>query len=118
MKTPDGRTLAGRGVPGPGAYSIRNIVGAEGAKLSIVPRRPDSAPMGSRGCPGPGAYTPSTYKTTPAYKIGTEARGKLATELVKVPGPGAYNPGDKLISYRQVSPGWGYFVFWLVLYTK
>lgn len=40
-------------------------------------------------------------------RVGNETRGKLDSQMLKVPGPGAYTPGDRTISYRLVSPGWG-----------
>jgi len=109
LKTPDCALYAGRGVPGPGTYNLKNAVGSEGTRLTILPRRPDSAPSYGRNAPGPGAYTPGFFKNAPAYRIGTQQRGKLAVEALKVPGPGAYNPGDRTVSYRQNTPGWGYF---------
>ena len=110
MKTNDAKALTARLGPGPGAYTLQELTGAEGAKQSIIPRRPLSANP-TRSSPGPGAYTPGLYKNGPAYKIGHDSRNKPQNKNFYVPGPGTYDPGDRLVSYKQASPGWGYFNF-------
>jgi hypothetical protein len=62
------KTEAGRGVPGPGSYDLKHLVGNEGIKSSLTARRPDSASYYGRNVPGPGAYSPLRPKDTPSFK--------------------------------------------------
>ena len=58
-----------RGNPGPGTYQCRELVGFEGVKSTMIPRRPNSAPAAGRSAPGPGAYNAiKEAKNGPAYK--------------------------------------------------
>lgn len=116
MKTADTRPLSGRGVPGPGSYLIKDLIGTGGAKANIVPRRPNSAYATSRASPGPGAYNlndmgkPNAYilsgsgRAPPGYKIGTENRSNFLGGTSCSPGPGAYVPADRVASQKTKSP--------------
>jgi Sperm-tail PG-rich repeat len=89
--------------PGPGTYAFKSDFDAKREKMvgsSMVPRRPDSAGMGGASFPGPGAYQPATSFSrpkSPEVKIGTEPRGKLDNEAMKVPGPGTYKTPTRII---------------------
>jgi len=94
--------------PGPGAYEHTARVGREGTKSTILPRRPLSANAAGRVAPGPGAYEiKSGMLTGPKYKIGLGPKCELLKELVRVPGPGAYNPLETAASFHAQSPHWG-----------
>jgi len=97
-------------IPGPGAYNLCQILGKEGTKSTIIPKRPDTAPYPGRGSPGPGAYNTTHSSRGSSYKIGTAPRGRIYSESIRVPGPGAYSPEDKRASQRPSSPGWAYFL--------
>lgn len=111
--------MSGRGVPGPGSYAIKELIGREGPKSTMVPRRPNSAYESSRAAPGPGSYSatefgkPNTYvlsgtgRGAPAYKIGTENRSNFLGGYNRNPGPGSYAPTDRVMSNKINPPGWG-----------
>ena len=113
------RPLSGRGVPGPGSYLIKDLIGTGGAKSTIVPRRPNSAYATSRTTPGPGSYNstemgrPNAYvlsgigSSPPSYKIGSENRYNFLGGTNRTPGPGAYAPKDRMVSQKSIAPGWG-----------
>ena len=92
--------------PGPGSYEVKSVVGREGSKHTITPRRPMSAKVGKNRDPGPGAYNVTTTNTGPKYRIGTAPKCQLLKEFVKVPGPGTYNPDDKTKSIHRDAPHW------------
>lgn len=69
----------------------------------MVGRRNNTAPSFGQFTPGPGAYTLERLKNeAPAYRLGTEQRSTRSRE--KVPGPGAYDPTDRLS--KGGAPGW------------
>jgi len=119
LKTSDSRPLSGRGVPGPGSYLIKDLIGNQGVKHVMVPRRPNSAYATSRAIPGPGSYDavemskPNAYvlsgsgSKAPGCKIGTENRSNFLGGTSCSPGPGAYAPADRFVSQKANAPGWG-----------
>lgn len=92
--------------PGPGAYDVKSLVGREGSKHTMAPRRPSSAKPKSSREPGPGAYNVSTTISGPKYKIGTARKCELLREFARVPGPGAYSPDDRTKSTSRDAPHW------------
>ncbi len=93
--------------PGPGTYPVRQVVGREGTKPSLVARRPDTSPRYGLNSPGPGAYqVNSNRRSTTGFTIGKQKRGNESFSGNKVPGPLAYSPNDQQM--RRTSPMWRY----------
>ena len=91
--------------PGPGAYNMKSAIGNEGSRV-IICGRPQTAGNSAAYVPGPGTYLPTDIKSkAPAYRLGTEQRGKIDKEARLIPGPGSYEPMDK--ATRGTAPGWG-----------
>ena len=60
--------LGTSGSPGPGTYNSNELIGKEGVKSTMPPRRPDTAPAYGRNVPGPGAYNTIQGRKGPTYK--------------------------------------------------
>ena len=95
--------------PGPGAYNFTELVGKEGAKITIGMRL-NNTMMNGINTPGPGAYKESQLnfykKKSPVAKLG---KSKRSSELLKIntnPGPGAYSyvKGENIT--KEKSPSW------------
>ena len=55
--------------PGPAKYSLGSVVGKEGWRCSIYPRRPDTSPRQGTQSPGPGTYSIGSFVgETPTIK--------------------------------------------------
>lgn len=88
--------------PGPGTYKNMSLIGTEGRKHSIYPKRPDTSAKYGQSSPGPAAYSFSYVKNSPSFSMG---RGNLMkTQISIAPSPGNYNPNYALI--RTKSPFW------------
>lgn len=91
--------------PGPGEYSLKPKIGAEGPKISMSFVRPSTALKNEN--PGPGRYESNlnTKRKSPEYKIGTSKRELLDKETKSKPGPGTYYP-DKVDYAKTKAPQW------------
>ena len=85
--------IAGKtSTPGPGAYSMPNVIGYEGAKYSVTGRRDELG--GKMMTPGPGTYQPNDTQRAgndkpPTWSFGTSPRSGMGGSK-NTPGPGQY----------------------------
>ena len=90
-----------RGIPGPGSYKHKEVVGADGPKIAIKARN-DYSPVQKEveKVPGPGNYAPN-YNQTKKREGGVSMPKSLRNEyhLEKIrqctQDPGAYDPYDQ-----------------------
>ena len=68
LKSQSGLLFGASGNPGPGTYNCKELIGKEGVKSTMPPRRPDTAPAYGRNVPGPGTYNTVGGKNGPSYK--------------------------------------------------
>lgn len=102
-----GKTWQDADVPGPGTYSLREVVGAEGTRPTIKSRRPDTSPKYGIDSPGPGSYEVAGIKPRPtSFTMGRGERNRQNLEASRVPSPLQYRPSDALL--RPASPVWRY----------
>ena len=100
-----GKTFTPNSVPGPGTYPPRNMVGQEGPKPSLKPKRPDTSPKYGKYSPGPCAYDAGSYKPkTAAFSMGKSDRSYERIPIAKTPSAYNYDPKDDLL--RPASPTW------------
>eukprot|EP00928_Gymnodinium_smaydae_P007798 TRINITY_DN12793_c0_g7_i1.p1 TRINITY_DN12793_c0_g7~~TRINITY_DN12793_c0_g7_i1.p1 ORF type:complete len:568 (+),score=15.25 TRINITY_DN12793_c0_g7_i1:46-1749(+) len=99
----DGNSFSrtGRGVPGPGTYAHKELLGKCGSSnksLMDCPRvSPRPAAWKARHCaPNPGTYNPNGPESTAkmrsaaSHGFGSAATGRLTTSANQTPGPGSY----------------------------
>jgi len=84
--------------PGPGAYSMPNVIGYEGAKYSVTGRRDEKG--GTMLTPGPGTYQPNDTQRAgndkpPTWSFGTSPRSGMGGSK-NTPGPGQYEMQSKV----------------------
>lgn len=99
---------------GPGAYTIHEYLGKEGAHSTIAAKLNDNfQEKESRNKPGPGSYdhshtVSSTLKALPSYKIGTSKRSEsIPKDRFISPEPGAYDPTINFTKTSAASFGFG-----------
>lgn len=83
-------------MPGPGAYTAKNIIGTEG-NLNSMHAKLEYKPIENIGghTPGPGSYDmhARNKRKAPAYGAGSEKRDfGVAKYILGLPAPSAYNP--------------------------
>ncbi len=92
--------------PGPGQYDpdVRARFAQTTFRFSM-PGRPASARDGRRGPPGPGSYEILSARQWAGGRFGKDARNPLSNVYTRyVPGPGAYDSGIRLGSFKLVAP--------------
>lgn len=98
---------ADRSVPGPGTYTIPQVIGQGGAQYSLRPRLNNNLLKNSASMPGPGTYEPPTSISKTGSYFNSKFKNSMARvispsrsvrfpeyakgHLKGVPGPGTYN---------------------------
>lgn len=91
---------SGIGVPGPGSYSHKQLLGKEGKSYSLYSKTNISIDNIKNSSPGPGWYDLhiKNLKKEPAYALGSEKRPFLGNkESLSTPSLNAYNPNHNVI---------------------
>ena len=101
-----GKTWRVNDVPGPGSYRVVPVVGAEGTKPSLMPKRPDTSAKYGLNSPGPCAYEVAKGCNTRSlsFTMGKGERGRVNLEATRIPSPLNYYPNDSIM--RPASPFW------------